>query len=90
MSETKITWHPVKLVPLNPEKHADLFDEGDATPAFVWEGELPPEDDIYLVTCEKRNGNRFVEFSDFDRDYFDFERSGVIAWAYPPEPYKPE
>ena len=83
-----VVWHFVNYVPYDPEKHADLFDEGDEKPELVWEGDLPPEDDIYLVTCQQRNGSRFVEFSNYDGDYCEFDRAGVIAWAYPPEPYK--
>ena len=85
-----IVWHPVKLVPYDPEKHADLFDEDDEKPDAVWEGALPPDDGIYLITCQSRNGLRLIEFSDYDSEYYEFERAGVIAWAYPPEPYKEE
>ena len=93
MSESKITWHPVKLVPYNPEKHDDLFifDDEDEKPDLVWEGYLPSEDKSCLVTCELHNGDRYVEFSEYDSDNLDFvDSTNVIAWAELPEPYKPE
>ena len=93
MSETKIVWHPVKLVPYDPERHDALFifAEEDEKPDLVWEGYLPPEDGSYLVTCELNNGDRYVEFADYDSDNYDFvDSTDVIAWAELPEPYKPE
>ena len=87
-----IVWHPVKLVPYDPEKHADLFDEEDEKPDLMWEGYLPPEDELYLVTRGLRNGDRYVEPLDYDSECYEFEGpdTDVIAWAELPEPYKPE
>lgn len=91
MSETAtIVWHPVRLVPFDPIKHAELFDEDDEKPELVWEGTVPTDEGIYLVTSQTYNGSRYVELSEFDPDYNDFETDDVIAWAEPPEPYEPE
>lgn len=90
MSEAKITWHPVRLVPYNPEKHADLFDEDDEKPELIWEGDLPYEEEQYLITTT----GGFVDTAEFCNDDddvgFGFYDDRVIAWAELPEPYKQE
>ena len=87
-----ITWHPVRLVPYDPVKHAELFDEYDEKPELVWEGNIPSDEGIYLVTSQLRNGRYYVELSEFGPDYAEFEtgNDNVIAWAELPEPYVPE
>lgn len=90
MSETKTVWHHVRLVPYDPVKHAELFDEDDEKPDLVWEGALPTDEGIYLVTSQMYNGSLYVELSEFDPDHSDFETDSVIAWAELPRPFEPE
>ena len=82
-----ITWHPVRLLPYDPVKHAERF-EDIQPPDEVWEGLMPCEDGQYLVTFE----TGFVGVDEFaiDCDECWFETEGVIAWAELPEPYVPE
>ena len=86
MSETAtITWHPVRLVPFDPAKHAELF-EDMPTPEEVCEGGMPSEEGEYLVTTK----GGYVGLDEFDMDCGWFETDSVIAWAEVPEPYKPD
>lgn len=82
-----ITWHPVKLVPYDPVKHAEIF-EDMPTPEEVWEGEMPSEEGEYLVTTK----GGYVGLDEFDMDWYGgwFETDSVIAWAELPAPYVPE
>ena len=84
MSETKTVWHPVRLVPFDPAKHAELF-EDMPTPEEVWEGEMPSEEGEYLVTFKRG----YIGSDEFDMDC-GWLTDSVIAWAELPEPYKPE
>ena len=95
MSESKIVWHPVKLVPYDPEKHADLFEDCvfDDEPKQVWEGDLPEPDIDILVTIKVSTWEavaitRFIRDEDFC--WFETYEDSVLAWAELPEPYKPE
>lgn len=90
-----IVWHPVKLVPFDPEKHADLFEDCvfDDKPKLVWEGDLPELDIDILVTI-KVSIWEAVTITRFTRDeefcWFETYEDSVLAWAELPEPYKPE
>ena len=95
MSETKIVWHPVKVVPYDPEKHADLFEDYafDDEPKKVWEGDLPEPDIDILVTIrvstwEAVTITRFIRDEEFC--WFDTYDDSVLAWAELPDPYKPD
>lgn len=89
MQQATIEWHPVKCVPFDPEKHADLFEKGEE-PEFVWEGDLPDYSGDYLVTYQWIDGSRSVCMEDYDVDYPGFNDDDVIAWAELPEPFKEE
>lgn len=88
-----IVWHPVKLVPYDPEKHAELFGDCDEPPEDVWEGELP-EPDIDILVTIKVSTWEAVAITRFNRDedfcWFETYEDSVLAWAELPEPYKPE
>lgn len=95
MSETKIVWHPVRLVPYDSEKHADLFEDCvfDDEPKQVWEGELPEPDIDILVTIKVATWaavaiTRFTCDEDFC--WFETYEDSVLAWAELPEPYDPD
>lgn len=90
-----IVWHPVKLVPYDPEKHADLFEDCvfDDEPMQVWEGDLPEPDIDVLVTIRVSTWiavtiTRFIRDEEFC--WFDTYDDDVLAWAELPEPYKPD
>ena len=87
MSETKTVWHPVRLVPYDPAKHAEIF-EDMPTPEEVWEGEMPSEEGEYLVTT--KGGYVGLDEFDIDGDRCWFETYDIVAWAELPAPYKPE
>lgn len=89
MQKATIEWHPVKCVPFDPERHADLFEEGQE-PEFVWEGSMPEHDGNFLVTCKGEGSRRYVEVQEYDCDDPGFYDEYVIAWAELPEPYKEE
>lgn len=91
-----IVWHPVKLVPYDPEKHAELFGDCDEPPEDVWEGELPEPDIDILVTVKVATWEE-VSTTQFIRDeddenlcWFEDYEDSVLAWAELPEPYKPD
>ena len=88
-SAGQIVWHPVRLVPYDPAKHAERF-EDKLTPEEVWEGELPNEDGCYLVTGQNFNGSLYVGLSGFGPYFNEFLDNSVIAWAELPEPYVPK
>lgn len=83
-TKATIVWHPVKLVPYDPAKHAEIF-EDMPTPEEVWEGEMPIEEGEYLVTTK----GGYVRLDEFDMDS-GWLTDSVIAWAELPEPYNPE
>lgn len=80
-----ITWHPVRLVPFDPARHAKL---SWRIPKEVWEGEMPGEEGRYLVATV----SGFVRLDEFaiDGDRCWFETYDIVAWAELPEPYVPE
>lgn len=86
MSQTvSVAWHPVRLVPFDPARHAQL---SWLSPRVVWEGEMPREEGRYLVTTV----SGFVRLDEFaiDDDRCWFETYDIVAWAELPAPYKPE
>ena len=95
MKSDTIVWHPVKLVPYDPEKHADLFEDCvfDDEPKLVWEGDLP-EPDIDILVTIKVSTWEAVTITRFTRDeefcWFETYDDSVLAWAELPEPYEPE
>lgn len=84
--KTAFEWHPVQLVPFDPEKHAEMFEVCDEPPEEVWEGELPQE---YLEVIVLFDGGRtevtYAESDEYGFKYFD-EVDDVVAWAYPNPP----
>ena len=94
MSETKIVWHPVKVVPYERSKHSNHFDIFDDYLHLVWEGDLPEENVIVLVSFWRHDGGCGVGISCLIRDdglsWFDEFDDRVIAWAELPEPYEPD
>ena len=86
MSQTaNFVWHPVRLVPFDPVRHAKL---SWRIPKEVWEGEMPGEEGRYLVTTV----SGFVRLDEFaiDGDRCWFETYDIVAWAELPAPYKPK
>ena len=69
--------------------HFDLFDD---YLHLVWEGDLPEENVIVLVSFWRHDGGCGVGISCLIRDdglsWFDEFDDRVIAWAELPEPYK--
>lgn len=65
----------------------------DATPAWIPVSEqLPNNDNLVLVSCQAKNGNRSVNRAYFDGQFWhgSGSMSGVVAWMPLPEPYREE
>lgn len=53
---------------------------------------LPDDDDLVLVTCQAKNGNRSINRAYYDGQFWhgSGSMSGVTAWMPLPKPYKEE
>ena len=56
-----VVWHPVRLVPFDPSRHAKL---SRRIHKEVWEGEMPGEEGRFLVTTV----SGFVRLAEFAID----------------------
>lgn len=85
--KTVFEWHPVNLVPYDPEKHAEQVGNCDKPPEEVWEGEFPEEFfEVIVLLNDGRTAVTYVDSDEFGCRYFDNFDDEVVAWAYPNPP----